>query len=47
MGEYLTLLQGQEPVDVAFKLEINEWNGQKSLQLRLVDIKPAQSAKAQ
>ncbi len=29
-------------IDVACQLEINEWNGQRSLELRLLDIRPAQ-----
>lgn len=28
-------------IDVAYQPEINEWNGRRSLQLRLLDIKPA------
>jgi hypothetical protein len=29
------------PVDAAFRLEVNEWNGQMSLQARLCALGPA------
>jgi len=29
------------PVDVAFKLERNEWRGDVSLQARIVQVRPA------
>jgi hypothetical protein len=32
---------GQAPVDAAFKLERNEWNGRSTLQARLVALTPA------
>ena len=32
---------GREPVDAAFKLERNEWNGRSTLQARLVALTPA------
>src|SRR5215216_541290 len=34
MAEKFHLLQMKKPVDIVFKLDENEWNGQKSLQLR-------------
>jgi single-stranded-DNA-specific exonuclease len=39
MAEKLPLLQMKKPVDVVFKIDENEWNGQKSLQLRMIDIR--------
>jgi single-stranded-DNA-specific exonuclease len=32
---------GMGPLDLAFKLEENEWNGRTSVQARLVDLRPA------
>ena len=31
---------GDDPVDVAFRLECNEWQGRESLQARIVGISP-------
>jgi single-stranded-DNA-specific exonuclease len=39
MSDKFTLLQMKKPVDVVFKIDENEWNGQKSLQLRLIDLR--------
>jgi single-stranded-DNA-specific exonuclease len=29
----------KNPVDIVFKIDENEWNGQKSLQLRVIDCR--------
>ncbi|OYW20517.1 MAG: single-stranded-DNA-specific exonuclease RecJ, partial [Sphingobacteriales bacterium 12-47-4] len=41
MASKFPLLQGSRPVDIVFKIDENEWNGQKSLQLRMIDIRPS------
>lgn len=41
MADKISLLQNKQPVDVVFKLDENEWNGEKKLQLRVIDIMPA------
>jgi single-stranded-DNA-specific exonuclease len=33
------LLQNGQPIDIVFKIGENEWNGEKSLQLRVIDIR--------
>ena len=33
-----------QSLDAAYQLEINEWNGKRSLQMRLLDIRPSASA---
>lgn len=38
MADRLPLLQQKKPVDIAFKIDENEWNGQKTLQLRIIDL---------
>jgi single-stranded-DNA-specific exonuclease len=29
----------KEPVDIVFKIDENEWNGEKNLQLRVIDFR--------
>lgn len=39
MAHKMPLLDSGKPVDVVFKLDENEWNGQKSLQLKVIDFR--------
>lgn len=39
MADKMALLLQKKPVDILFKLDENEWNGQKSLQLRVLDVR--------
>lgn len=45
LGDKLHLLQGKKRVDVLFSLDENEWNGIKSLQFILKDLKPGAEMK--
>lgn len=38
MAEKFHLFQMQKPMNIIFKLDENDWNGQKSLQLRVIDF---------
>jgi single-stranded-DNA-specific exonuclease len=39
MAEKMPLLVAGKPVDVVFKIDENEWNGEKSLQLKVIDVR--------
>ena len=39
MAEKWPLIQSGQPLDVAYTLDVNEWNGEKKLQLKIHDIK--------
>ncbi len=39
MAEKFSLLQQKQPVDIVFKIDENEWNGEKTLQLRVIDFR--------
>jgi single-stranded-DNA-specific exonuclease len=41
MADKYSLLESRAPVDVIFRIEENEWNGNKSLQLKLIDLQPS------
>jgi single-stranded-DNA-specific exonuclease len=41
MSEKFSLLQPNIPVDVVFTLDENEWQGNKKIQLRVIDLKPS------
>jgi single-stranded-DNA-specific exonuclease len=39
MADKMPYLEAAKPVDVVFKLDVNEWNGEKSLQLKVIDFR--------
>jgi single-stranded-DNA-specific exonuclease len=39
MADKMPLLEQNKPVDIVYKIDENEWNGEKLLQLKLIDIK--------
>jgi single-stranded-DNA-specific exonuclease len=43
MSDKFHLLQMNKPIDVVFKIDENEWNGNKTLQLRIIDFRISES----
>ena len=39
MADKYPLLQSKKPLDIVFTIEENEWNGQKNLQLKMMDVR--------
>jgi len=39
MADKFTLLQMQKPLDIIFTIDLNEWNGEKNIQLKVIDLK--------
>ncbi|HEY4966773.1 MAG TPA: DHHA1 domain-containing protein, partial [Puia sp.] len=39
MADKWPLIQSGQPLDVAFTLDLNEWNGEKNLQLKILDFR--------
>ena len=39
MADKFDVLQARQPLDVVFKIDENEWNGEKNLQLRVLDCR--------
>ncbi|TDW95678.1 single-stranded-DNA-specific exonuclease RecJ [Dinghuibacter silviterrae] len=44
MAAKFPLLAGSTPVDVVFTLDENEWNGEKNLQLKVIDVRRSEDA---
>ena len=44
MAEKYPLLQMKKPLDIVFALDENEWNGNVSLQLKVIDIRLSEQA---
>ncbi|MEO8172021.1 MAG: single-stranded-DNA-specific exonuclease RecJ [Sediminibacterium sp.] len=43
MAAKFPLLQNRQPLDIVFTIDENEWNGEKNLQLKMIDLKPTGS----
>lgn len=41
MADKYPLLQEKRPVDIVYKIDENEWQDKKSLQIRVIDVRPA------
>ncbi len=39
LADKMPLLETNKPLDIVFKIEENEWNGQKMLQLKVIDVR--------
>jgi single-stranded-DNA-specific exonuclease len=39
MADKFNLLSSRQPVDIVFKIDENEWNGEKTLQLRIIEVR--------
>ena len=39
MADKFHLLESKKPLDILFKIDENEWNGNKTLQLRVIDLR--------
>lgn len=40
MAKKFEILQGRQNIDVVFTVDENEWNGEKNLQLKVIDLRP-------
>jgi single-stranded-DNA-specific exonuclease len=43
MAEKFSIFQKKQPVDIVFKIDENEWNGNKSLQIRMIDLRKSEN----
>ncbi len=43
MAQKFHLLQLKKPVDIVYTIDENEWNGETTLQLKMIDFRPAES----
>lgn len=42
LAEKMPLLETNQPLDIVYKIDENEWNGEKTLQLKVIDVKRSQ-----
>jgi single-stranded-DNA-specific exonuclease len=43
MADKFPLLQQQKPLDIVFTIDENEWNGEKNLQMKMIDLRIAEN----
>ncbi len=41
MADKMPLLENNKLIDIIYKIDENEWNGEKTLQLKVIDLKPS------
>jgi single-stranded-DNA-specific exonuclease len=41
MPEHMKLIKSGKPFDMVFQLQLNEWQGNQSVQMQVIDVKPA------
>jgi single-stranded-DNA-specific exonuclease len=39
MADKFALLQMNQPLDIVFTLDENEWNNEKTIQLKMIDLR--------
>ena len=44
MADKMPLLEQNLPLDIVFRIDENEWNGEKNLQLKIIDCRLSQPA---
>jgi len=42
LADKMPIIQNGQPFDAVFTIDENEWNGEKSLQLKVIDVRPAE-----
>jgi single-stranded-DNA-specific exonuclease len=42
MAEKFPVLQTNQPFDMAYTIDENDWNGETNLQLKVIDIRPSE-----
>ncbi|HUN04361.1 MAG TPA: single-stranded-DNA-specific exonuclease RecJ, partial [Niabella sp.] len=42
LADKFSIVESRKPFDIVFKIDENEWNGNKSLQLKVEDIREAE-----
>lgn len=45
MADKFEMLASRKPLDIAFSLDLNEWNGTTNLQLRMIDVRLSETNK--
>jgi single-stranded-DNA-specific exonuclease len=43
MADKFPLLQLHQPLDIVFTIDENEWNGEKNLQMKMIDLRIAEN----
>jgi single-stranded-DNA-specific exonuclease len=44
MADKMLVVSSRQPLDIVYKIDENEWNGERSLQLKIIDVRLAQES---